>query len=235
MIFQRTDGEAIAIVPVRAGSKGLPGKNLMLLNGVPLYLRAVRQGILTVGNVVLSTDIREIEEADLPAGCTLCRRPAHLGADDTAMAEVIEHVINDYDLKGKTIVLLQATSPLRSDHDIRRAIALFAEGEHDMVLSVTERDRGVLKYGTLENNTFTNLRAGEFCFYNRQQLPPIFGPNGAVYVFNASRFLEAGGFPADRIGAIDMPENRSLDIDTLDDLVRAEQVLQDQKSETDGE
>jgi CMP-N,N'-diacetyllegionaminic acid synthase len=234
MTFRKTDEKAIAIVPVRAGSKGLPGKNLMPLSGVPLYLRAVRQGILTVGNALLSTDIPEIDEADLPAGCALCRRPKYLGADDTTMAEVIEHVINDYDLKGKTIVLLQATSPLRSDHDIRSAMALFSEGEHDIVLSVTERDRTILKYGMLENNTFTNLSAGDFCFYNRQQLPPVFGPNGAVYVFSANRFLEAGGFPAERIGAIDMPEDRSMDIDTLDDLLRAEQILHEQRLAAEG-
>ncbi|WP_407496745.1 cytidylyltransferase domain-containing protein [Pseudooceanicola sp. MF1-13] len=234
MTAQRTTGDEIAVVPVRAGSKGLPGKNLMLLDGVPLYLHAVQQGLRTVGRVLLSTDIAEIHEADLPEGCILCRRPLHLAADDTPMASVIHHLIVERSLQGGTIVLLQATSPLRSDQDIQRAMTVFQEGGHDMVLSVVERDRGVLKYGTLENNTFTALREQAFCFYNRQQLPPVFGPNGAVYVFEVNRFLEANGFPSERIGAIDMPADRSADIDNLDDLRRVQRMLQMQNSIIEG-
>lgn len=234
MTAHRTTGDAIAVVPVRAGSKGLPGKNLMPLDGVPLYLHAVRQGLRTVGRVILSTDIAEIDEADLPEGCTLCRRPEHLAADDTPMAAVIEHLIVERSLQGATIVLLQATSPLRLDQDIQKAMTLFREGGHDMVLSVVERDRGVLKYGTLENNRFTAMREQVFCFYNRQHLPPVFGPNGAVYVFQAQRFLDVNGFPSERIAAFDMPADRSVDIDTLEDLHHVERVLQVQSSANKG-
>lgn len=234
MMVQSNLPDAIAVVPVRAGSKGLPGKNLTLLDGMPLYLHAVRQGLRTVGRVLLSTDIAEIDEINLPEGCILCRRPVHLAGDDTPMAAVIDHLIAERALQGSTIVLLQATSPLRSDDDIRRAMALFQESDHDMVLSVVERDRGVLKYGTLDNNVFTAMREQAYCFYNRQQLPSVFGPNGAVYVFRANRFLDANGFPSERIGAIEMPADRSADIDNLDDLRRAEQVLQMQNSAIKG-
>lgn len=225
MTAHRTTGDAIAVVPVRAGSKGLSSKNLMPLDGVPLYLRAVRQGLRTVGRVLLSTDIVEINEVDLPDGCTLCRRPEHLADDDTPMAAVIEHLIVERSLQDATIVLLQATSPLRVDQDIQKAMALFLEGGHDMVLSVVKRDRGVLKYGTLENNRFTAMREQAFCFYNRQQLPPVFGPNGAVYVFQAQGFLDVNGFPSERIGAFDMPADRSADIDTMEDFHDVERML----------
>lgn len=226
--------DTFAVVPIRAGSKGLPGKNVMPLDGVPLYLRAVWQGLRTVGRVLLSTDIAEIDEANLPEGCILCRRPANLAGDKTPMAAVIEHLIFERSLQGATIVLLQATSPLRQDHDIQKAMAMFREGGRDMVLSVVERDRDVLKYGTIEDNTFTAMREQAFCFYNRQQLPPVFSPNGAVYVFAANRFLEAKGFPSERIGAIEMPVDRSADIDTLDDLRLVEQVLQMQSTAIKG-
>lgn len=215
----------VAIVPVRAGSKGLSGKNIMPVNGTPLYLHAVHQGLRTVGRVLLSTDINEIDEVDLPQGCVLCRRPAHLAADETPMDAVIRHLIEDRSLQGSTLVLLQATSPLRLDSDITDALKLFEAHVYDMVLSVVERDRGVLKYGTLQGTVFTALREQRYCFFNRQALPPVHGPNGAVYVFEADRFIAANGFPSDRIGAIEMPIERSADIDTLADLRHVEDIL----------
>lgn len=225
MIVGPDKNSQIAVVPVRAGSKGLPRKNLKLLNGIPLYLRAVLQGLRTVGRVVVTTDINEIEEKDLPRNCTLCRRPANLATDETPMAAVIDHLIKDQSLQGSTLVLLQATTPLRSDSDIFDAMSLFSVGAYSLVFSVTERNRGVLKYGTLDKNDFSALREDRFCFYNRQQLSPVYGPNGAVHVFEANQFLAQNGFPIDHIGAIQMPLERSVDVDTEEDLLRIESIL----------
>lgn len=218
-------GNTVAIVPVRAGSKGLPGKNIMPLNGLPLYMHAVIQGMRTVGRVLLSTDIDVIDDAALPKGCKLCRRPAELAADDTPMDAVIRHLIEDEALTGKTLVLLQATSPLRLDSDILAALKLFRTQQYDMVLSVVERDRSVLKFGSLIGSSFFAVSEPRFCFFNRQHLPAVHGPNGAVYVFDADRFVISRGFPSDNIGAVEMPIERSVDIDTLADLLKAEDIL----------
>lgn len=208
----------VAVVPVRAGSKGLPGKNLRSLNGVPLYLHAVAQGLRTVGSVLLSTDIPGIQQSDLPAKVTLCVRPAELAADDTPMEPVVANLIEEYDLAGQTLVLLQATSPLRTDEDVSMAIALHAEGRHDLVMSVVARDSEVLKYGTLVGSDFSPMRDATNCFLNRQSLQKVYGPNGAVYVFDADRFTTSKGFPTRCIGATEMPANRSVDIDTIGDF-----------------
>jgi CMP-N,N'-diacetyllegionaminic acid synthase len=225
MIFRRVSGDVVAIVPIRAGSKGLPGKNVIPVAGIPLYLHSVSQGLRTVGQVLLSTDIDEIDNSILPSGCTLCRRPSELATDDTPMDAVVGHLIKEQALAGKTLVLLQATSPLRLDRDILAALELFGTRQYDMVLSVVERERGVLKYGILEGKQFNALRAHHFCFLNRQQLPPVHGPNGAVYVFDADRFTDVGGFPCQKIGAVEMPVERSVDIDTLADLNRVEEIM----------
>jgi len=217
--------DLVAVVPVRAGSRGVAGKNIRLLAGQPLYLHAVHQGLRIVSRVLVSTDIPQIRQSDLPEGSILCPRPVELAADDTPMAAVIAHLIATQKLDAATLVLLQATSPLRSDDDVRRAVKLHGEGRHDMVMSVTPRDRGVLKYGTLDNGDFVALREPRFCFQNRQALPPVHGPNGAVFVFGAAAFVAADGFPSRRIGAVEMPSERSHDIDTEQDFNRVAELF----------
>lgn len=229
MSVENRSDALMAVVPVRAGSKGLPGKNVRLLAGLPLYMHAVHQGLRTTGRVLLSTNIPEIAQSDLPEGCILCPRSAHLSADNTPMASVIADLIETRALERHTLVLLQATSPLRIDSDINAAISLHAEGRHDLVMSVVVQDRGVLKFGTLSSSGFTPLRDPTFCFTNRQSLPPIYGPNGAVYVFSAKRFIMEGGFPSASIGAVEMPAERSVDIDTIEDFRAIEKMIDENR------
>jgi CMP-N-acetylneuraminic acid synthetase len=218
-------GGTVAVVPVRDGSKRLSRKNLMPFHGVPLYLRAVEQGLRNADNVILSTDIEEISRVDLPDRCHLSRRPSNLATDEMPMAPVIRQIIDDYALEGVTMMLLQATSPLRLDSDIAAAIDLFETGRFDMVMSVIQRDSDVLKYGTIKGGHFTALRNQDDPFLNQQALPEVFGPNGAVYIFNSDSFLNKNSFPVERIGVFEMPSERSIDIDTLEDFHLAEQSL----------
>jgi N-acylneuraminate cytidylyltransferase len=203
----------------------LPGKNVRPVAGMPLYLHAVQQGLRTTGRVVISTDIQNILDSEPISGCLVSPRPAELATDDTPMAPVISDLIARNDLQNSTLVLLQATSPLRSDSDIVDAIMLFEAGGHDLVMSVVERDRGVLKYGTLHGDSFVAMRDPAFSFQNRQSLPEVYGPNGAVYVFSGAKFMEAGNFPTARIGAVKMPVDRSVDVDNEQDFQRVEALM----------
>lgn len=215
----------VAIVPVRGGSRGLPGKNLAVLAGVPLWQRAAAQG-LDVGadEVIVTTDVEAIlaNEAE-PKVRHLCR-PAELAGNDTPMAPVMMHALAEIDGPAR-IVLLQPTSPLRNRDDIRAAIELHKSGRFDLVKTVTEANAGVLKYGRMDDDRFVPIADPAFCFTNRQDLPPVLRPNGAVYVFDLDWFLQNGGFVSDRIGAVVMPEDRSHDIDTAEDFARAEVIL----------
>lgn len=219
-----TDLPLIALVPVRAGSKGLPGKNLRPLGGIPLWRRAVDQGLAAGARVVVSTDIPEILAADPGPGVTLLPRPADLAADSTPMDPVIAHALAQIPGPAR-VVLLQATSPLRSADDIRAGIALHATGRFDLVMSVSPADAGVLKWGRIDNGAFRPLQDPAFCFMNRQALPPVHRPNGAVYVFAAGWFRPRGRLATDSIGAVEMPLERAQDIDTEADFARAEAAL----------
>ena len=214
-----------AVIPLRAGSKGLPGKNTRLLAGKPLYRHAV-DAALAAGaqRVILSTDIAQLLSAELPPAVDAIQRPLDLCGDAVPMAPVLSHALQAAACTG-TVVLLQATSPLRQAADIHAALGLFATGQHELVMSVTEADRGVLKWGRLDGDRFVPLSDPAHCFANRQSLPPVVRPNGAVYVMNAEWFLKRASFVSERIGVVPMSAERSQDIDTLADFERCEAAL----------
>jgi CMP-N-acetylneuraminic acid synthetase len=214
-----------AVIPLRGGSKGLPGKNTRLLAGKPLYRHAVDVALAAgASRVLISTDIADVLHADLPAAVKAVQRPAELCGDTVPMAPVLLHTLQTESVSG-AVVLLQATSPLRLPSDVQAGLALFQQGIFELVMSVTPADRGVLKWGTLLGGQFQPLSDPAHCFANRQSLPPVVRPNGAVYVFDAKGFLSRGSFVSDHIGAFEMSAERSQDIDNLDDFQRCETFL----------
>ncbi len=214
----------IALVPVRAGSKGLPGKNLRPLAGVPLWRRAVDQGLAVGAQVIVSTDIPEILGRPPEDRVRLLPRPADIAGDTVPMDPVIAHALAEVPGPA-TVVLLQATSPLRRLDDIRAGIALHATGDWGLVMSVAPADAGVLKWGRLDGGAFRPLGDPAHPFSNRQSLPPVWRPDGAVYVFDADAFRARGTLTCDRIGAVPVPADCALDIDGPADFARAEAAL----------
>ncbi|MCP5083949.1 MAG: acylneuraminate cytidylyltransferase family protein [Alphaproteobacteria bacterium] len=227
-MLEAAHGNAMAIIPLRAGSKGLPGKNIRPLAGKPLYLHSVDQALRVVGHCAISTDISDVLCGDYSPACRLVARPPELAQDQTPIAPVLMHVfehLKQQDALPKIAVLLQATSPLRRDEDIRDAIALYKSGRFELVMSVVKTDPGILKYGFAKSGRFTPVSSPEFCFSNRQSLPEIVRPNGAVYVFSPQMFMQNGSLATQSIGSIEMPETHSIDIDTIADLKAAEEFL----------
>jgi N-acylneuraminate cytidylyltransferase len=226
MAMQQTPAPWTAVVPLRAGSKGLPGKNTRLLAGKPLFRHAVDLALAAgASRVIISTNIEDVLAADLPAGVQALPRPLELCGDDVPMAPVLVHALRSAQVQG-VAVLLQATSPLRQASDVQAALNCLATGDFELVMSVTEADRGVLKWGQLgANGRFAPLSSPEHCFSNRQSLPPVYKPNGAVYAMYADWFLAQQSFVSEHIGTVVMPPERSHDIDNLTDFERCEVLL----------
>lgn len=218
--------DTLALIPLRAGSKGLPGKNTRALAGIPLWRHAVAQARAAgISRVVVSTDIASLLAAPYEPGLEILARPSELAADDTPMDAVLNYVLSAQLRGAARVVLLQATSPLRQPADITAARELHARGTFDLVLSATCADRGVLKWGRAEGAEFLPLSDPAYCFANRAALPPVYRPNGAVYVFDADWFRGAGTLAGGRIGIVEMPPDRSADIDTISDFAAAEAQL----------
>ncbi len=231
---RRSPVSFVALVPMRAGSKGLPGKNTRDLGGLPLYAYSVRVAQQAgAAAVILSTDIAAVLERNHGADVVAVRRPDALATDDAPMAEVVLHALSSeagLAIDDEAIVvLLQPTSPLRSVADVHRAVGAIAGGEGSLAMGVTRVDSGVLKYGQVIDGRFAPLSRPEHCFANRQSLPPVYRPNGAVYAFRAGWFRRNGGFETPDIVAVEMNAERSIDVDCIEDLERAAHWLAQQR------
>lgn len=217
----------LPIIPIRKGSKGLPNKNIMPLAGKALYLYSVEQALRIFDQCVISTDIPSVLNADLPDNCYVIERPDALSLDTTPMDDVLLHVLDhlqERNVKPDICVLLQATSPLRKDEDVDKAVRFFKANSFDLVKSVSPVSSGFLKYGSLdENGAFIPVVKPEYCFSNRQDLPDMVRPNGAIYVFAADTFRKNGGMACQTIGAIETAQ--SIDIDVQADLAHAEKLI----------
>ena len=215
-----------AVIPLRGGSIGLPGKNTRPLAGKPLYKYAIDLALAAgAQRVLISTDIAEVLLTDFPAPVSTLLRPADLCGDTVSMAPVLMHALSAGAVSGP-VVLLQATSPLRKVGDVLAALDQLAGGAFDVVMSVTEADRSVLKWGQVQpDGRYQPLSSSEHCFTNRQSLPPVYKPNGAVYAMQAEWFVANQGFVTGRLGTVVMPPERSHDIDTLADFEHCETLL----------
>ena len=215
------------IIPVRAGSKGMANKNITELDGKPLYMHAVDLAkMANAVRIIITTDVNEIIQSSLDNGLEVVARPEKLCSDAAPMSPVLVHAIEKAKVSG-VVVLLQPTSPLRSLEDLMACLDLFERYGSDMVLTLTDSDSSVLKWGELSlNGLFQPFADGKYVFSNRQSLPPVYKPNGAIYVFSAEWLLihkKLGN--AKTISGVKMPASRSHDIDTLEDFALCQELL----------
>ncbi len=221
----------LIIIPARGGSKGIPKKNIAMLDGRPLIDYTIKAALATAApcQIILSTDSEEIASVARDCGLdTPYRRPAELATDTAGSREVMLDAMDWAGKEGReydAVVLLQPTSPLRKPEDIAGAMALY-DDSIDMVVSVAEA-RSNPYYNCFEADAdgFLHVSKGDGLCTRRQDVPPAFEYNGAVYVINprSIREMPLGEFPR-RVPYL-MPAERSVDIDTPIDLIIASHLL----------
>jgi CMP-N-acetylneuraminic acid synthetase len=218
--------DTIAIVPARDGSKGFPGKNFKKFNKKPLFLHAIEQALRTCDCCIFSSDnANALAKAESIKNVYSHKRDAKLAGDNSSIIDTLLNIIEHFNLKNKYLVILQPTSPLRLDSTINTAINTFHERNFDLVMGVTESDSSILKYGFVSNGEFKPINDPKYCFSNRQELPSIFRPNGSCFVFSSSWLILNGSLATENIGCIQMSEDESVDIDTQEDFIKAEQIF----------
>ena len=216
----------LAIITARGGSKGIPGKNIIDLAGKPLLAYSIEAAKRSkyIDRLILSSENEDIIKEAIQYGCEAPYvRPAELAKDDTPGMAPVLHAIGSINEKYDYVVLLQPTSPLRIAEDIDKAIELCLSG-HPACVSVTEPDKSPYWMYTLSKDGAMNpiLKSNA---YRRQDLPPVYALNGAVYVAQTEFLIENETFLTEKTVAYIMPKSRSIDIDTELDLKLCELII----------
>jgi N-acylneuraminate cytidylyltransferase len=220
----------LALIPARAGSKGIPRKNIGNLHGKPLVAWTIEaaQGASGVDRVVVTTEDPEIADISRSWGAEVpFLRPVELSGDDTPGIEPVIHAISllpDFDW----VLLLQPTSPLRTAQDIDAIVELVKGRNAPSAVSVCEASSNPYWTYLVDTSDHLTPLVSAPLPTRRQDLPAAYSLNGALYLAKRDWLLENRTFvTAETLGYV-MPVERSVDIDSPLDWKWAEFLMKEQ-------
>ncbi len=226
----RTTGTVVAVVPARAGSKGIPGKNLRTVGGRSLVRRAVdaARTAVTIDTVVVSTDAGTDGDAiaaeAVDAGARVVRRPAELTGDEASSESALLHAVDVLepatDPRPEIVVFLQATSPFVDPADLDRAVARVRGGHADVVFAAAPSH--AFLWRTAPDGSATAVNHDAANRPRRQDREPEYRETGAFYVFRADAFREHRHRFHGRVELAVVDAALAIDVDDLADLHHAE-------------
>ncbi len=216
--------EVLAIIPARGGSKGIPFKNIKLLNGIPLLEYTTSSAIKSkfINRIVLSTDEKKIAELGIHLGVEVpFLRPHYLAKDDTPSLPVFINTLQELQkvdgYKPDIIIILQPTSPLRSSKHIDEALELYLSSNCDSLVSICEVPHNMNPFSVMKCNSENILE--NFLDFDesnnlRQKKPIFFARNGAaIYICNYNCLMKKKSIYGDSIIGYKMDKISSIDID----------------------
>ena len=235
------NGAIIAVIPARAGSKGIPGKNLADIGGLPLVAHAIHSGLdcEQLESVIVSTDDEMMAAIARQYGAEVpFLRPATMASDEAPTWPVLQHAVNWYEMNRgpvQAVVTLQATSPFRTAVDVDNAIEKFlSESFADSLISVCK----ACKYHPLtlykaNHNRITTFISNEDPNTRRQDFETVYWRNGAIYITSRNFLFDENRVVSDSPLFYEMPEERSVNIDSKLDLDWARFLWKQTEHETD--
>lgn len=225
----------LGVIPARGGSKGIEKKNIREVAGRPLIAWTADQveDAARLDKTIVSTDDPEIAAVAEDSGLEVpFMRPDELAQDTTAMEPTIAHAgqtMAERGFEADYVVCLQPTSPLRAGKDIDAAIELALDEDADAVVSLVETKHH--PYWAMQMgddgqvHPFMDL---DETYTRRQDLPPVYARNGAVFLSRPGLLAETHSWYAGETYGYTMPEERSLDLDTPWDLRVADLALREE-------
>ena len=218
---------ALGVVPARGGSKGMPRKNIRLLNGLPLIahtLRTARAATL-LDRLVVSTEDADIAEIAASEGVEVIERPAALATDASPTEEALVHALETIEARDgwcpDWVVTLEPTSPLRTAALIDRCIALANERNAGAVITVAEVRESL---GRIEGDRFRLLFPGQP--RRRQDRHPLYRESSTVWVTRTATLRCTRSVLAEPLFPVIVSAEEATDVNTLLDFAIAEALLQ---------
>ena len=204
----------VAVIPARGGSKGLPGKNIKIINGKPLIAWSIESALQSqkIDKVLVSTDSEEIKKVAVQWGAEVIERPAILATDEATTIAVLEHIIKVIP-EIESIIVLQPTSPLRDANLIDTCIGVYEQGN------------------------FTNLATGYWCKYKefgshnnlrRQDYKGFFYDDGNVYILS-KEIIKKGEWCGDKPCKYEIDRHMNYEIDDAIDFIILEALMKKDK------
>ncbi|WP_416396069.1 MULTISPECIES: cytidylyltransferase domain-containing protein [unclassified Curtobacterium] len=220
----RSTGSVVAVVPARAGSKGIPGKNLRQVAGRSLVRRAVEAALAspTIDAVVVSTDGDAIAAEAASAGARVVRRPPELAGDEASSESAVLHVLDELAAAGEepeVVVFVQATSPFIDPADLDAAVTRVRDGHADAVFAAAPSHAFLWRVD--DDGTARAVNHEQAVRPRRQDRAPEFRETGAFYVFRATGFREHRHRFHGRVELVVVDGAGAIDVDEPADLALA--------------
>lgn len=229
------DARVLGLLPARAGSKGLPGKNLAKIGGKSAlaWSAAAILNSSQISTAICSTDSEEIAQEAQRAGLSVpFLRPKTLAGDQTLVMDVVLHALSrmseEQPVAFDYVALVQATSPTVTPGDVDEAVRMAIAGNFDTVVSAYKAPPSLHPamaffgaYPNVEGWALGHKTANS----RRQDLPTAYIRAGLVYVFKTQTLDANSGFYSGRTGFIEVESCRAISIDTSDDLELARRSL----------
>lgn len=215
----------IAVIPARGGSKGIPRKNLQLLGGKPLISWSIDFALMNqeIDYVLVSTDDAEIASVSSQLGAEVpFLRPAALAEDASRTDDTVRHSLIELEKLGEVfdiVVLLQPTQPFRIRTDLIKALERFDSCNQCGVVSVSEVHEHPLLMRKISGDGSVQKLLDLDSTVRRQDFPAVYKVNGSLYINKCSDYYTSGSLSLnDNPYAVILPQKRSIDIDTWEDL-----------------
>jgi N-acylneuraminate cytidylyltransferase len=227
--------DVLIIIPARGGSKGIPHKNIKMLNGKPLIYYAIdtARAITSDENICVSTDDIEIKSVVESYGLKVpFLRPVELSTDTAGTYEVLIHAVDYHEKLGKhydKVLLLQTTSPFRTAEQVKEALQLFDKVNADMVVSVKECPVNPY-YNVFEEDKdgYLHISKGAGNIFRRQDAPKVYEYNGAIYIMDAKTLKNTHMHHMVKRVKYIMNAQSSMDLDTMQDWNMAEMIIKNE-------
>lgn len=214
----------LAIIPARGGSKGIPRKNITIINGKPLIQYTIDEAKNSkyLDRIIVSTDDKEIAEVAEKCGAEVpFLRPKELATDNAKTIDALIHAVKELEKRGSKydyVVLLQPTQPLRRSWHIDEAIRKIVETNEESLVSVSEvKEHPILMRTIGEDGKVKNLMEISSTV-RRQDFPAFYKVNGAIYINKINKNFTKNTSLNDNKLAYLMDKKYDLDIDEPIDL-----------------
>jgi len=225
---------AIAFIFARGGSKGLPGKNIRPLSGKPLIAWSIEHALAVkrIGRVIVSTDSEEIAAVARTHGADVpFMRPAELARDDSpewlAWRHALAYLREEEGALPDVMVSVPTTAPLRLPVDIENSLDEYEKGGADVIVTVTDAHRSPY-FNMVKRNadaTIGLVIPPSSTVTRRQDAPEVFDMATVAYVASPEFVLNKNGVFEGKVRAVNVPQERAIDIDTLLDFQMAECLM----------